>query len=605
MGNVIKDIAKSISKAFRVDPGRNKPMPRKGLYQFSGSLINKKQQKPYTINPATLGRLANSDPITWAIRRVIKGFVSQTKWDIVADTDQIQTELDRWEDLILSSINPYRFDDTVRFKSEVLERELQEEIYHKTNVIVSDETIDDAEKRHRIRWYFKTLLKRIKQEAESHKHKVKCVFEHPNNTETSFRALLELVLDDVLIYDAGAVIKNYDYYNQLAEIYTVPGHEIKIYRNEDRTMPEPPEPAYVWESQGITRAEFTNDELLYITQNPQHDGYGKSPLEVAAYIITASLYADEYNIDYFKHSNVPPGVLNLGENVSEDQRLHFQKLWEQEIQGRGGLHKLLFAAGTDKMQFLPMRNMSNRDMQMMEYLKWATAIKCACYGISPQDIGFVLDFHRTTSEVQERLSRARGINNILNLLECAFNEEIVKSEFEFKDVKFKWLIDDHKNNVQQAQIDNIDIQQGVLSINERREKLGMKPIEGGDEHTIKGAGQLVPVDDLAKTPEVGQPDLNPSNLGQLADIFNQSGAEPINDTPENSNSHIEIQGEPGRPVIDQQKENGQIKMIVNRKNKKADQYKNLNKAVENLKKQGINATIKIGFDDEKDSSKSS
>ncbi len=243
MGDIVKSVLKNITKAFRVDPGRNKPMPRKGIYHFANTVVNKKQQKPYSINPATIVRLANSDPITWSIRRTIKSFIGQTKWDIVPDIDKEQSELDRWEDLVLNSINPYSFDDSINYKSEILPKDVKAEIQQKTSIILSDDTLDDEGRRNSTRWYFKTLSKRLRQEAESHKHKVKCIFEHPNTTESSFRSLLELVLDDILIHDSGVIVKNYDHYGKLAEIYTRPGHEIKIYRNEDRTLPEPPDPA--------------------------------------------------------------------------------------------------------------------------------------------------------------------------------------------------------------------------------------------------------------------------------------------------------------------------------------------------------------------------
>ncbi len=596
MGDMIKSFMGNITKAFRTDPGRNKAMPRKGLYNFANTVVNKKQQKPYTLNPSTIARLANTDPIIWSIRRTIKSFISQTKWDIVPDIDREQSEFDRWEDLILNSINPYNFDDSAKFKSKLLPKDIQVEIEQKISIILMDETLDDLGRRNSIRWYFKTLSKRLRQEAESHKHEVKCIFEHPNTTESSFRSLMELVLDDILIFDSGIIVKNYDHYGKIAELYTRPGHEIKIYRNEDRSMPEPPDPAYVWEEQGVLRAEYTNDELVYIMQNPQQNGYGKSPLEVAAYIITASLYADEYNIDFFKNSNIPPAIINLGENVDEDQRKYFQKLWEQEIKGNGP-HKILFVSGTDKIDVKPIRNMSNRDMQMMEYLKWATAIKCACYGISPQDIGFVLDFHKTTAEVQEKLSQARGINSLLNLLETAFNEEIVKAEFGFTDIKFKWLIEDSKESIQQSQIDNLDLQSGVLSINERRDKLNMKPIEGGDEHIVNGKH----VEEQAHQPDEPAPIDPMQQMGMMGpEGMIPPGEEGI-ENPENK-----VDGFPGRPTVhEEQNEPGpvnmeSIKMTVNKKLKKKDQYKKIEGTVKKLKEEGINAELKIGFTEDYD-----
>jgi HK97 family phage portal protein len=595
---LIKSMTQALSKAFRVDVGRDAPMPRKGLWSFSNAVLNKKQLKSTPLNPFTLKRLANTDPITWAIRRVIKGFISQTKWDIVPDTQPTELELDRWEDSILDSLNPYDIDNSVNFTSEIMNTNLQAELKAKSQTIIDDIYIDSTEKRERIRWLFRTYTKKIRQEAESHKHKVKCIFEHPNHTDSSFRQLLELILDDILIYDAGIIIKNYDWHNRLAELYTIPGHEVYTYRNEDRTMPEPPDAAYVWEEAGIQRAEFTNDELVYIMQNPQHTGYGQSPLEVAAYIITASLYADEYNIDYFKNSNVPPGIVNLGPDVTEDQRALFQKMWELETQGRGGLHKLVITSGSDKLQFVPMRNMSNQDMQMMEYLKWAASIKCSCYGLSPQDIGFVLDFGRPGGETQESLSQRRGIKSLLNLTQSYFNEEIVKSEFPFKDVKFEWESDDKKSDIQEVQMDKIDIDTGVISRNERRKKLGLKPIDGGDKYIISSTGNMVPVEDLERMDDPVEPGVLPQQPG--LPIAQQSDS-PLTGLPGAAPGPVsepKVDGEPGRPTLHEEATGSNIDVSVNPKQSTKKQIDNLNNAVAELKKKGINATLRIGFGDD-------
>ena len=625
--NFFKSLTNNLNKAFRVTPERGIPEPRKGLFAFNNTVLNKKQQKQFVLNAETLKKLANSDPISWAIRRTLKGFISNVAWDIVPDTSAVEAELDRWENLYLASINPYGF-ETPQFQSTLLTNALKAEVISKVKVVMDDSSIKDSEKRNRVRWIFKIMIRKIRDDAESHKYVVKNLFEHPSNTDSSFRVLLELLLEDILIFDAGALVKNYNYQGDIAELYTIPGQEVKLYRNEDGTAPEAPEAAYAWEDKGVLRAEFTNEELVYITQNPQHSGYGLSPLEVAAYIITASLYADEYNIEYFKHSNVPPGVLNLGENVTEDQRAIFQKLWENEVLGRGGAHKIVFASGSDKMQFIPMRVQTNQDMQMMEYLKWTTSVKCACYGLSPQDIGFVLDFHRTTAETQAELSKTRGVNNLLNLLQSYFNEEVVKTEFEFMDVKFAWNTEVAKDNIQIAQVDKIDIDTGVISINERREKLGLKPIDGGDEFTIKGAVGMMPVSDLeqltdqkidseAPMSDMGTESATPAALAadhasQAAE--HQAALNPVVNKPGAKSStkpgakpgpqaKDKVQGNAGHPTFKEQKQNeNKITIKVNREQKIGDQYDQLEKTIDTLKQQGISATLKIGFtEDKKDS----
>ena len=73
--------------------GRPDPTERKGIFRFLNQMINKKQQRVFTLNAGTIGRLADADPITWAIRRTVKSHVNQAEWDIVADTETIEGEL--------------------------------------------------------------------------------------------------------------------------------------------------------------------------------------------------------------------------------------------------------------------------------------------------------------------------------------------------------------------------------------------------------------------------------------------------------------------------------------------------------------------------------
>ena len=445
-----------ISKTLNRSIGIRGAEPRKGNWQWATGLPSKKVLKPIVMNALTLKQLSNTDPITWAIKKARKAQVTATEWDIVRDTEQLELELDRWYNVIMSNLNPWGFEEV--FHPILINRDLYLKCSSDIKNILRTATISTVtqtpntvlpgvkstvtsgvnkdDKKKQLKWYFESVKRKVRQDADEHALIVKRIFNRPNDSETrTFRSFIEILLDDILTFDAGVIVKNKNLMGELAELYLVPGQDIKLYRNPDRTIPNPPEPAYVWEDQGTLRAEYTKDEIVYIMDNPQQNGYGMSPLEVAAYIITASIYADEYNIDFFKHSNVPPAIFNLGKNITQEQRTQFMTLWDNEVAGKG-LHRMMFLAGADAPQYLPMRTANSRDMQMMEYLKWTLQIKCACYQISTQDIGFVTDYHRTTSQTQRDISKSRGIKDIYALLENNFNVEIIKKEFPFRDVKF-------------------------------------------------------------------------------------------------------------------------------------------------------------------------
>ena len=550
--SLLTKVFSNISKAINREVGIRGAEPRKGNFAWMAGLPSKKVLKPIVANAQSLKALSNTDPITWAIKTARKSQVTGCEWNIVRDTEQIELELDRWYSNIMNNLNPWGFEEVfhpmylnpeIHLKASTDIKNIlaapvatkptapKLDVYGQpipvpvdingTPIPVPPTPAELAaakeERKKQLKWYFESLKRKIQQDADQNALIVKRIFDRPNGDDTrTFRSFLEVLLEDLLVYDAGVIVKNKNALGELAEMYLIPGQDVKLYRNPDRTLPKSPEPAYVWEDMGTLRAEYTKDEIVYIMSNPQQNGYGMSPLEVAAYIITASLYADEYNIDFFKHSNVPPAIFNMGKNISNEQRTSFQAQWDNEVAGKG-LHRMMFINAADSPEYIPIRNMNSRDMQMMEYLKWTLSIKCACYQISPQDIGFIQDFHRTTAETQKELTKAKGIRNLLSLLETYFNTEIVKKEFPFKDVKFQWQGIDLSDEQVQSSIDIADINNGIISRNDRRKRLGLPAVEGGDVILVNIGSQMVPIEDLVppeetveQEPTAPEPEVNPA-----------------------------------------------------------------------------------------------
>ena len=613
---LLQRVFNPITKAVNRQIGIRGAEPRKGNFQWMANLPSKKVLKPIVVNSLTLKSLSNTDPITWAIKKTRKNQITGVEWDIVRDTEQIELELDRWYNVIMNNLNPWGFEEV--FHPILINRDLYLKASNDIKNILKPSTvapvnplkakltgvpqtplIDKGDIKKQLKWYFESLKRKVKQDADQHAQIVKRIFERPNNSETpTFRSFLEVLLDDILTFDSGVIVKNRNILGELAELYLVPGQDIKLYRNPDRTVPNPPEPAYVWEDQGTLRAEYTKDEIIYIMDNPQQNGYGMSPLEVAAYIITASIYADEYNIDFFKHSNVPPAIFNLGKNITQEQRKFFETQWDNEVAGKG-LHRMMFLAGADMPQYIPMRNMSSRDMQMMEYLKWTLSIKCACYQITPQDIGFVQDYHRTTSVTQKELTKDKGVKNLLALLKTYFNTEIVKKEFPFQDVKFDWMNVDLQDEKAQSEIDIADINAGVISRNDRRKKLGMPAVEGGDTIIVNLGTQYVPIEELVppeEAPEGTQPLEQATQAkeiitGQQTNLEDKK-AEAVDETVARAASPAVEEGKVAKPLTDGDK-NKLVRMIVN-----YSKQDKISKAMDALKEQGLGDNeVKISLED--------
>jgi len=215
-----------------------------------------------------------------------------------------------------------------------------------------------------------------------------------------------------------------------------------------------------------------------------------------------------------------------------------------------------------------------------------------------------MDFHRTTAEEQSKLTQARGVKNVLHLLKQYYNEEIVKEEFDFSDVKFDYTNLDATDEKKSAEIDQIDIQNGVIARNERRKKLGLKPRDGGDKLTVQG--QVTPLEQI----EAQDPMLEgaggvgfgaPQGQGGRFPGAPPRGTQPPQEPPvvgaPSANLPPAGEGQPevGKPVEALSKP--VVKLSINRRKPMEKQREMMDGVVNELKNKGVDAEIRIGFDD--------
>jgi hypothetical protein len=472
-----------------------------------------------------LGKLVNGNPVLWAIIRTIREFVSQCDWAIIPNTKDLKAELDRWRDLAMSGVNPYGL--SVEFETELLDAELQKLI---RNELENVTTGTDDFSRHmaiaHVVTLFDLMSKYVDQRCAKHVAEVSALFKHPNNdSELSWRSLMERIVSDRLIYDAGVIVKGRAKGHEgVVELYDLPGQEVRRWINADRSTPQPPDPAYTWVHQGykVQDGTFTNPDLIYIMGNPQQDGFGISPVEVARFNAIAQMDGERFNWDLITQYSVPPVVFFMPGSSPEER-----KQLETQFNNRGvsSMFKAMFVGGGGLDDFKPtqLKTVLPADMQLNQWDTHHTGILCMVHGLGPQDIGLVADYHRTTAETQAALSKVKAVRSECTLLEAYLNGELVWKEF-YKDVSFKFLgLESEMEPQVQADMDHKDIDSGILNRNFRRARLGEPPIPGGDVYTVNTGMGLVPMDKLS---EYTREQTNPDRPDNPPVDETQGGAQP-------------------------------------------------------------------------------
>lgn len=317
---------------------------------------------------------------------------------------------------------------------------------------------------------------------------IKELFTNPNPRNDSFRAFIEMIIDDIITLDAGSIEKVRNLRGDLVELWPVDGAEIRVSATWDGN---PREPRYFWYPKGTSeeRASFLNDDFVYMMAHPRTDSpIGMPPLETLRLAIESELVASEYNRRQVSGA-APDGVMDLGEGMSREQVISFRSFFENEVAGRGALG---FIGGTKGAQFIRLHE-NNRNMQFLEWQIYLVRKIAVVLGLTPQDLGVTFDINRSTSEIQAQISEDRGLRPLMSTVQEYMTQEIVWDRGfggSLNNLAFRFTALNLKESTAKA-----DILEKALGrvpwreINEARIEEGREPFKGLDGKLIMATPQ--------------------------------------------------------------------------------------------------------------------
>lgn len=248
---------------------------------------------------------------------------------------------------------------------------------------------------------------------------------------------------------------------------------------------------YVQVVRGQKIAAFTEDELIFEpatpTTDPEDNGYSMGELEKLIQIITAHLYAEAHNRNFFTQGLGTKGILHIkGNNISRTQLEAFKRQWfNQVVNSRNAFRPPIIGIAED-VKWVELAQ-SNKDMEFDNWMNYLIKIACAVFQIDPAEINFDIS-KGTNSTLQEanneeklKASKDKGLRPLLDYIEDLVNNHILvywDKELASK-YKFKFVGFDAESR--RAEQERIQKETSVWkTINEARIEMGFPPIEDGD-----------------------------------------------------------------------------------------------------------------------------
>lgn len=289
------------------------------------------------------------------------------------------------------------------------------------------------------------------------------------NRDDSFRSLAEQVLEDVIVGGFGAIeLKLTGDAQKPLELWPVDGATIRM-RSDWNGKPD--SPRYVqstgkWGAAGSV--QLNDDELSYIRLNPRtHTPFGLGRLEVAFETINAFLSAHRYAARLASNSVVQYALWLQDLPPQHHERLI--RWWQDDIEGTGRVpilsleHKpevLRFGVGTD----------ADLRLGWQEFLM---RIIADAFDLPPFLLGLESDVNRSTAEEASQTAFASAIVPTARLFAEHITRDAIGKKLGWHDLEFVFTELEPRNEKEQAEIHEILLRSGVMTINEVRKLRGL------------------------------------------------------------------------------------------------------------------------------------
>jgi HK97 family phage portal protein len=237
------------------------------------------------------------------------------------------------------------------------------------------------------------------------------------------------------------------------------------------------------------RKVYEADRVLHFRlDDPDTDLFGLSLLHSLQLTVASDLNAMHFNGNFFENS-AQTGMIIVVKTSTGDEAKRNREWLETNYVGTKNAHRPLLLEGD-----VDVKSSVNKqvDMQYVEGRILNRQEIMTALDIGPDKLNIVDDRRRDTSGANNNF-QAETISPLQAIIEEVINNDLILGVFKWDDILFKHNEADNRTELDQAKLFAEYERIGVMSINQIAKRLGLPPVEGGDEHFIQTAAGLIPI----------------------------------------------------------------------------------------------------------------
>ena len=305
------------------------------------------------------------------------------------------------------------------------------------------------------------------------------IFEKPNVDDTFADIVSEIIVDLHLYGDAYVEVVKDKKTKLPIGLFNVYAPSIRILVNKTGRVL-----GYLQISSsggaGTKPVFFSPEEIVHFKlPNPGNEVYGLSPLESLSLPLETDIHAQIYNKTFFENNATPRLHLDLG-NCSLPQLKRMREYVRSEFKGSKNAHKTFVTEGGATLQVI---GTSSADMEFLNQRKFSRDEILAVFGVPPMKVGITEDVNRASALESDKSFKSDKIIPLQRMISNKINLCVV-SLFNNPRVKFEFSELDLRDAKEQSQIDKIDLESGVMTVNEVRKRRGLQPLPDTETQAI-------------------------------------------------------------------------------------------------------------------------
>jgi len=232
------------------------------------------------------------------------------------------------------------------------------------------------------------------------------------------------------------------------------------------------------------KVRFPYQDVLVIKSLNDVGVFGSSIIDKCQTILSIAKASAMYAKDFFSQGIAPSGAVTLDKETTQDEFEYCKKAVKDFYTGTGNFQQaLLLPKGAQFNEI----NQDNSKLQMLETRKFNRQVVSSMFRIP---LFMYNDGVMSNVEEQGIAFVKFCLLPILKNIEMRFNLQLLTDE-QFESNYFKFNVDalERGNLSSRAQAESTEVNAGLKTVNESREKEDLSPVEGGDVLRMNSAIQ--------------------------------------------------------------------------------------------------------------------